>query len=66
MKKSNSYQWLNNDKCRCECKKKNVCEKDYIWSPATCTCQNGKHLSSIMDDLEITCDKIIEPYYEKL
>ena len=24
----NSDQWWNNDKCRCECKKRHVCEKD--------------------------------------
>ena len=27
-KKCNSYQWWNNDKCQCECKKHHVCEKD--------------------------------------
>ena len=32
----NSDQWWNNDKCRCECKKCHVCEKDYVWNPATC------------------------------
>ena len=32
----NSDQWWNNDKCRCECKKRHVCEKDYVWNPATC------------------------------
>ena len=31
-KKCNSNQWLNNKKCRCECKKHNACEKDYIWN----------------------------------
>ena len=29
-RKCNSYQLWNNDKCRCECKKRHVCEKDYI------------------------------------
>ena len=50
----------NNDKCQCKCKNLNehpVCEKDYIWNPATCTCENGKHLGSIYE--VITCDKII-------
>ena len=28
--KCNSNQWWNNDKCRCECKKHNICEKYYI------------------------------------
>ena len=36
-------------KCQCECKKIRVCEKDYIWNPATCICENGKYLTSIMD-----------------
>ena len=26
----NSDQWWNNDKCRCECKTRHVCEKDYV------------------------------------
>ena len=61
----NSDQWWNNDKCRCECKKRHVCEKDYVWNPATCNCENGKYLASIMDDSAITCDKIIESYQEE-
>ena len=28
----------------------NVCKIDYIWNPATCSCENGKYLASIMDD----------------
>ena len=42
-----------------------VCEKDYIWNPATCGCENGKYLASIMDDSAITCDEIIESYDEE-
>ena len=34
--------------------------KDYIWNPATCSCENGKYLASITDDSVITWDKIIE------
>ena len=41
-------------------KKRHVCEKDYIWNPATRSCENGKYLASIMDDSVITCDEIIE------
>ena len=41
-KKCNSVQWWNNNKCLCECTKRHVCEKDYIWKPATCRFQNGK------------------------
>ena len=37
-----------------------VCEKDYIWNPATCTCENSKYLASIIDNSVITCDEIIE------
>ena len=40
---------LNNDKCWCECKKPNLCEKDYVWNFGTCNCENGKYLVSIMD-----------------
>ena len=31
-----------------------------MWNPATCRCQNGKYLASIMDDSAITCDEIID------
>ena len=58
-RKCNSDQWCNNDKCWCECKKLHVCEKDYVWNPAPCNCENGKHLASIMDDSVITYDEII-------
>ena len=34
----NSNQKWNKDKCQCECKKHHICEKDYIWNPATCSC----------------------------
>ena len=56
----NSDQWWNNDKCWCECKKRNVCEKDSVWNRARCNCENGKYLASIMDNSAIICDKIIE------
>ena len=59
-RKCNSNQKWNNDKCRCECKKHHICEKDYIWNPATCSCKVGKYLSNIMDDSVITCDEITE------
>ena len=58
-RKRNSYQWWNNDKCRCECKKGHVCEKGYTWNPATCNCENGKYLASVMDDSAFICDKVI-------
>ena len=59
-RKRNSNQKWNNDKCQCKCKKHHICEKDYIWNPATCCCENGKYLANIMDDSVITCDEIIE------
>ena len=34
-------------------------KKDYVWNPATCNCENGKHLGSIMDDSTIICDEVI-------
>ena len=30
-------------------RKHHVCEKDYIWNPSTCGCENGKYLASIID-----------------
>ena len=36
-RKYNSDQWWNNDKCRCECKERYVCEKDYARNPAKCS-----------------------------
>ena len=32
-----------------------MCEKDYTWNPATCTCGNGKYLRSITDDVVLKC-----------
>ena len=60
--KCNSNQKGNNDRCRCECKnpkEHNACEKDYVWNPATCSCENGERLSRAIDDSVITCDDII-------
>ena len=51
---------VKNNKCECECKKHNICEKDYIWNPATCSCENGKYLASIMDDPAIICDEVVD------
>ena len=65
-KKYNSDQWWNNEKCRCECKKYHVCEKDYIWNPSACSCENRKYLASIMDNSAITCGEIIESYDEEI
>ena len=58
--KCNSNQWWNNDKCRFECKKHHICEKDYVWNHTKCNCENGKYLASIMDDSTIICDEVIK------
>ena len=58
--KCNSNQWYNNDICRSECKKDRICEKDYIWNHALCSCKNGKNLASIINDSVIKCDEIID------
>ena len=59
-KKCDSDQWWKNGRYWYECKKRPECGKDYIWNPATCSCENGKYQASIMDDSVITCDEIIE------
>ena len=59
-RKCNSDQWSNKDKCPYEYKERHVCEKDYVWNPATCYCENGKYLANIMDDSAITCDEDTE------
>ena len=64
--KCNSNQWWNNNKCLCHCKKVQVREKDYVCNPATCNCENGKYLLSVMDDSGITCDGVIKSYDEKI
>ena len=35
-------------------------KKSCIWNPATCSCENGKYLASIMDNSAITCNEIVE------
>ena len=40
--------------------KNHIFGKDSVCYPSTCICENGKHLSNIMDDSVITCDEIIE------
>ena len=59
-RKCNSNQKCNNDKCICECKKHDICEKYYIWNPATCSYENGRYLVNIIDRSVITCDEIID------
>ena len=61
-RKCNSDQWQNNNTYRCECKRRHVCQKSYVWNPSTCNGENGKYLASIMDNSMITCHEVIEPY----
>ena len=56
----NTDQWWNKYKSRYECKKRHVCEKDYVWNPATCSCENGKYLADIIDNSVIICDEVID------
>ena len=58
-RKCNSDQWRNNDRCQCECKKRHVYEKDYIWNSSKCSCENGKYLTSVIVDSVTTCYEII-------
>ena len=44
---------------------KNICEKNNVWNPATCNCENRKYLIIIMDNSTITCDEVIESYNEE-
>ena len=62
----NSDQWWNNDKCWREYKNRHVCEKDYILTPSTYSCENGKYLAIIVDDSAITCDEFMKSYNEKI
>ena len=64
-KNCNSDQWWNYDKCQCECKIRHVCGKDYVWNPAKPNCKNEKYLASIMDDLAIMLDEVIDSYNDQ-
>ena len=35
-----------------------ICEKDYVWNPARCNCENVKCIGSIMGDSVIIRDEI--------
>ena len=43
-------------------KKRHVCERDYIWTPSICSCENEKILASIANDSVIICDGVIDSY----
>ena len=42
-----------------ESRKRHVFEKNYIWNPPICSCENRKYLAIIMDNSVITYDEII-------
>ena len=37
-----------------------MCKKDCFWNPSTYTCENGKHLESIISDSVVICNEIIQ------
>ena len=41
-------------------------QKDYVWDPAMCNCENGKYLVNIMDDSTIICDEVLKLYDEEI
>ena len=48
------------------CVKRFIYVKKIFWNPATCNCENGKYLASIIDDSVITCDEVIDSYDEEI
>ena len=38
---------------------KYICGKYCIWNTPTCSCENRKYVTSIMNDSAIKCDEII-------
>ena len=64
-RKCDSDKWWNNDKCWCECIKRHICEKDYVYNTATCNYENGKYLASVLDDSAVLSDEITESYKKK-
>ena len=34
--------------------------KNYVWNPITCSCENGKYLTSIIVGSEIICNEVID------
>ena len=62
----NTINNLSNRVCISNITEDLIREKDHVWDPVTCNCENGKYLASIMDDSVITCDELIEPYNEEI
>ena len=43
--------------------KKHTCKKYYIWNPATFICERFENLVTTIDNLEITCDGMLQIVY---
>ena len=43
-----------------------VSEKDNIWNPSKCVCENGKYLASIIDDSTIIWNEVIKSNEEEI
>ena len=56
-RKCNSDQWWNNDNTNMSVIKHHICQKDYVWNPSTCNCENEKYLASVL--VKIIFDEII-------
>ena len=41
-------------------KKHRMCEKDYFWKPAACSCENGKYLANIIENSMIKCNELMK------
>ena len=34
-------------------------QKNYIWNPGSCSCENGENLGSIIDDSVVRCNEMM-------
>ena len=58
---NSNHKWEISKNKKCKKKKKHhIFEKDYIWNPPICSCENSKYLASIIGNSVIMCDEIIE------
>ena len=37
-----------------------------FWNPATCSCENGKYLASIIDGSALICDEVIKSFDKEI
>ena len=57
---------MESQESQCECEKRHLCGKYYIWNLAIRSCENGKYLVSIIENSVITSDEIIEEETKQL